>query len=331
MRSFTRTLHLQIDLVFFLSGVKMVVARNHKHFVDLAERFFMANQIEEGVFAKYRRVRDDYVYKLIRDGSKRIFRMWYTDLITYDEETGRWFVERYSSITTVSWFNDVAFAIELPVRISKSNFYIYVYFKDLYGEPTAFYYKLPSEIKYFGFNDNKDLAKLVSNLHLRPYAKQRKIPRARSLKPEAPKGYEVKIRDYCSIDLHKVLAYLVDVYYDEIKYRGHFGIKREYTKDLASIEKFWITRFLISKPLNPKIAHLIKMLYEIEVSEDGSKFVIKTSNHKICIKIGQIASITVYEYARSYWGREWFPVWSGFALTERDLMKLLMKLTEKYP
>ena len=317
------------SILIFRVG-KMVVARNSKQFYALAKQFFKANHIEEGEFAKYRRWMDDYVYKLIKDDTWRIFRMYYTDLIVYDEETRAWRVTRYPTVTTVSWFNEVARAIGLPVSISVNHFYIKVCFRDLYGEPTKFYYELPREIKSFSFKDNKDLAKLVSNLHLRPYAKERKIPK-RYKKPEVPKGYKVEIRKYHEIDLRRVLDYLVGTNYDEIKVKGQFGTKMDFVKDLGSLEKLWITRFLLSKPLNPNIIRLIEMFYEIDKSEDESKFMIKTSNHKICVRLGQIASITVYEYAPSYWGRNWFPVWSGFALSERSLLKLLMQLLEKYP
>ncbi|RLC77857.1 MAG: hypothetical protein DRJ03_26120, partial [Chloroflexi bacterium] len=266
----------------------MVIAKNSNHFHALASQFFKMPYVEEGIYAKYRYVRrygdSDYVYKLIKDGSKRIFRMWDTDLITYDEEIQEWFVERHPTVTTVSWFNGVASSLKLPVWISVNNFFVKVLFKDLFGEPAEFVYKLPSKIKYFGFKDNKDLAKLVSDLSLRPHKKTLRWY-YKKWKRRVSRGYEVHDpnRKYCSIKLRYVVDYEVYIGYDHIKYR-FFGIKHEYSQSLAWLEQYWITKYLQDKPLSPKLRNFIELFCETRnLDDEDNKFAIKTKKHEIFV------------------------------------------------
>ena len=305
----------------------MVVARNSDHFYTLAKNFFKARHVKEGVFAKYRKAGDSYVYQLIKDGSKRIFRMWYTDLITYDEETRKWTVERYPSITTVTWFNNVAYELKLPVWISKNNFFVELKFRNLLGSVSEFTYKLPSKIKWFSFKDNKDLAKLVSNLSLRPH-KERTRYYYRRWKRSIPRGYRIQLDRWTEIPLRRVLDYEVGNV-DHIEYWS-FGRRKAYIQNLARFERLWITRFLQTKSLNPRLRHLIALLYEIEKLGENS-FMIDLQKHQIYVEINTIANFTVYEKIRNYWGGiDLKKVKSGFALTERGLMRTLMQLCEKF-
>ena len=307
----------------------MVVARNSDHFYVLARNFFRAKHVKEGVFAKYRKAGNDYVYQLIKSGSKRIFRMWYTDLITYDEETGKWTVERYPSITTVTWFNNVAYELKLPVWISINNFFIKVEFRNLLGSVSEFIYRLPSEIKWFSFKDNKDLARMVSDLSLRPHRARSRSYRKWMQSPIS-RGYEVKFPNsqFRTVKLRKVMDYEVgEVDYIKVL---HFGYKSKYTSSLAWLESFWITKYLQEKPLSPKLKHLIALLYQIKEIEPN-KFSIDLRKHQIYIEINNIANLTVYKKDRNYWGIiELTKVWSGFVLTERGLMRILMQLCEKF-
>ena len=303
----------------------MVVARNSDDFYRLARQFFRAWTVPEGVFAKYRYKYDDYVYKLVKEGTKRIFRMYWTDLITYDELEKTWRVERYPSVTTVEKFNGVASEIGLPVRINENHFHVYVHYVDLNGEPTEFCYTLPSDIKVLRFKNNRDLAELVEKLGLHPSWIEDKRETRRN-KSKVPKGYVVKdpTKDYSYIDLHRVIKYLVGLS-DIIYYRG-FGENSVFTESLRWLENLWITKFLQDKPIDKRILKLFNFIKEIKTLTP-ELYKIETQNAEILIRINSIANVTVYK-RKGRWDS--YPIWSGFALTERSLVKLLMQLLEKY-
>ena len=255
--------------------------------------------------------------------------MWYTDLITYDEETGKWTVERYPSITTVTWFNNVAYELKLPVWISKNNFFVKLKFRNLLGSVSEFTYRLPSEIKWFSFKDNRDLAKLISSLSLRPH-RERTHYYYRKWKKSVPRGYRIQLDRWTEIPLRSVLGYRVGES-DYVVY-SIFGRREAYSQNLARFESLWITRFLQERSLSPKLKHLIALLYKVEdVSLHENRFAIDLAKHKIYIEINNIANLTVYEKRQNYWGGiNLIEVWSGFALTERGLMRTLMQLCEKF-
>ena len=303
----------------------MVVARNSKDFYRLARQFFKAWILPEGVFAKYRYKYDDYVYKLVKEGTKRIFRMYWTDLITYDELEKTWRVERYPSVTTVEKFNGVASEIGLPVRIDVNCFNVYVHYVDLNGEPTEFCYELPSDIKVLKFKSNKDLSKLVESLGLHPVWIEDKRMTTRS-KPKVPKGYVVKdpTKDYSYIDLHRVTRYVAGAS-NIIYYRG-FRENSVFTESFRWLENLWITKFLQDKPIDKRVLKLFNFIEEIKTLTP-ELYKIETQNAKIFIRINSIANVTVYKRKRR---NDYYPVWTGFALSERSLVKLLMQLLEKY-
>ncbi|RLG63295.1 hypothetical protein DRO21_06155, partial [archaeon] len=270
----------------------MVVARNSDDFYRLARQFFRAWTVPEGVFAKYRYKYDDYVYKLVKEGTKRIFRMYWTDLITYDELEKTWRVERYPSITTVEKFNGVASEIGLPVRISENHFYVYVHYVDLNGEPTEFCYTLPSDIKVLKFKSNEDLAELVERLGLHPDWIEDKRETTRN-KPRVLKGYVVKDpnNDYTSIDLYRVEFYEVSKMGAFIYYRG-FQINSAHTHSLEWLEKLWITRFLQDRPIDKRILKLVDMIHEVRELSVPNRFVLRTKNFEIVVEVNSIANIT---------------------------------------